>query len=689
MAATKDPDIEVNTFAGRCKVGSTGFTQGELRETIAHEKTDPPESTKKLMQNTNQAQQVPLRLHLRCGPDRREGWVNVDINPKFNPDLVAHPHDLPMLPDSSCSDIESCHLLEHLTLTQARAALGEWRRLIIPGGQLHIELPNLERCLALIGTNMNGFDLGMSSLFGYPPEVDGQGEAQLHKWGWTPETLTEELYKAGFQNVERVAITQTHGPAAKFDRDMRLIATVAAPVVAPVPAQEPTACLPAEPTEIMQVLAWPRYENQTELDQFFHIFARVLSGREDVNLNLRLDPKLDPNRDDVIAAIEASHARILGAETILNITLLEGEISPEQWRDLSSQVTCRIRMTNEAAPRDATCQVAAAVVCDAASLYSKIHNGDSCTSALAAPTVTASSASPTHPMSTLDARSGPQNIDSMGILVRDGAHPDHNLVKRIHALHPWRYPVAFRDLTVVPGLGSACDPDWLANRAACRATLLVEQVLRRIDFRGKSVLDLACNCGFWSSFYAQAGASSVLGMEGHKQHVEQARLYWESNGFLPQGKAEFFQGNISDEAHWQAVRAKGPFDVTLCAGILYHIPNYAEVLAWAAAITNEVLIIDTRVQDRAESPITEPGALTLNAIAETRGAALPDRQRLLETLHRLGFETHVLPVAFASEQGVENEDSYCKGARITIVAHKLPVGVPVQRQSPFPSFPNA
>lgn len=682
-AATKDHNIEVNTFADHCKMWSTGFTQEELRETIAREKAAPPKNTKKPMQNTDQAQQGPLRLHLGCGPDRREGWVNVDVNPKFNPDLVAHAHDLPMLPDSSCSDIESCHLFEHLTLTQARAALREWRRLIMPGGQLHLELPNLERCLALVGTEMNGFDLGMISLFGYPPEIDEQGEPQLHKWGWTPETLAEELYKAGFQNVEQVPITQTHRPAAKFDRDMRLVATVAAPVAAPAPTPEPAACLPAEPNEKQQVLAWPRYENQAELDQFFHIFARVLSGREDVNLNLRIDPKLDPNRNEVIAAIDASHARILGGETVLNVTLLEGEISPEQWRDLSSQVTCRIRSSNEAAPRDAACQVATPVVSDAPSLYSVINGGDSCASTPTTPAATSSNTSTAQLMSTPDTQIEPQSIDGMGVLVTPGAHPDHNLVKSIHALHPWFYPVTFKDMTVVPGLGSVCDPDWLTNRAACRSTLLVEQVLRRIDFRGKSVLDLACNCGFWSSFYAQAGASSVLGMEGRSQHVEQARLYWESNGFLPQGKAEFFQGNISDESDWQTVRAKGPFDVTLCAGILYHIPNYAEVLAWAAAMTNEVLIVDTRVQDGAEDLITEPGDLTFNAIAETREKIVPDRQRLLETLRQLGFEAQVMPVGFASELGVDNVDSYSEGARVTIVARKLPVGVHTNSQIPL------
>ena len=111
--------------------------------------------------------------------------------------------------------------------------------------------------------------------------------------------------------------------------------------------------------------------------------------------------------------------------------------------------------------------------------------------------------------------------------------------------------------------------------------------------------------------------------------------------------------------------------MTLCAGILYHVPNYAEILRWAAEVTNEVLIVDTRVQDGAEVTIREPGDLTFNAIAETRDKIVPDRTRLLATLRELGFEPEVMPVGFARQLGVDDVDSYADGRRVTIIARKV------------------
>lgn len=605
-----------------------------------------------------------LKLHLGCGPDKREGWVNVDVNEQFAPDLVADAHSLPTLPDGSCAAIEACHLFEHLTPTQAKAALTEWRRLLAPGGELLLELPDLDRCIALIGTEMNGYDLGMISLFGYPPEVDAEGAPQLHKWGWTPTTLRAAMLAAGFDDVEEVAITQTHRPAARFDRDMRLVARVARPAAAPAPsAPAPTPAASdatdsgEQPAQMTKVLAWPRYDDEAEMERFFHVFARVLEGREDVMLFLRVDPERDPSQAEVIGALERAHTKTLGEEALVNVQLLEGPITDAEWREMGPLLACRIRTGDESAPRDAARQVPAPVVNDAASLHALLTD--------------ARCGAPAD--SEVDATAAGQRPED-NVIVPAGQPCDAALTKEIASLQPWFYPVTIDGHTVIPGLGSVCAPEWLASRAAHRATLLVGEVLRTVDMRGKKVLDLACNCAFWSSHYAEAGAASVLGVEGRPRHVDQANLYWSRERFLPEGRYEFRVGNIAERSAWPAIEADGPFDVTLCAGILYHVPNYAEILEWAAAVTNEVLIVDTRVQDGAEEIVTEPGDLTFNAIRETRDKVVPDRKSLLATLERLGFAAEVVPPSFDRALGVDDVDSYADGNRVTIIARKA--GVP-------------
>ena len=669
--------IEFNTFRDHKRAWSQAFDTDELQ------RIDQPDSSPAASQPTaiapsspmldpDRPQPVldhlgdtPLQLHLGCGPDKRPGWLNVDVNDRFAPDLVAPVDSLPMLPDASCAVIESCHLFEHLTPSQAKAALREWRRLLVPGGELQLELPNLARCVKLIGTDMDGFDLGMISLFGYPPEVDEQGAPQLHKWGWTPESLTAELTRAGFENIQVVPITQTFRKAARFNRDMRLVASKPG-AVASIQQSGPSAPTTAEgpSADVQKVLAWPRYDDAASLDNFFNVFARVLSGRTDVCLFLRVDPELDPSVADAVEALNAAHNRILGQETLLQVELIEGAVSPESWRSFGDKIVCRIRSTSDAAPRDAVRQVPAPVVADAAALHSLL-NGGSC----------ANQSAPCSNNS-VDEDSASLQADLLahperGLIIPHGTQANPELASRIAELQPWFYPVTMDGVTVVPGIGSVCDAEWLANRAACRSTLLVDEVLRRIDMRGKSVLDLACNCAFWSSHYAEAGAKSVLGLEGRDRHVEQARLYWDRNGFLPNGSYRFEQGNISDHRDWKLIEATGPFDVTLCAGILYHIPNYSEVLAWAAAVTKDTLIVDTRVSQQQEQIETEPGDLTFNAIAETRDKVVPNLDMLLKTLCDLGFAPEVMPVSFDRQIGVDNVDSYTDGARVTVIAKRV------------------
>lgn len=165
-----------------------------------------------------------LRLYVGSGAERRQGWVCVDANPSLKPDVVALADKLPMFADGSADAIETCHLFEHLSLAEARGALREWWRILSPGGQLMLELPNLQRCVDILGHKLDaqGYDLGLVGIFGWPPDIETGGVWQMHKWGWTPETLTEELLAAGFAAVEEVPITQTWRPAAALGRDMRL-----------------------------------------------------------------------------------------------------------------------------------------------------------------------------------------------------------------------------------------------------------------------------------------------------------------------------------------------------------------------------------------------------------------------------------------------------------------------------------
>lgn len=133
-------------------------------------------------------------LQLNCGSGRRKfsaPFINIDINPKWNPDLVADVSDLPY-EDGSCSLIVSHHQLEHVEISKADAMLCEWHRLLCPGGGLLVFVPDLR---ALTGAWMEG------KIDDYIFCVNLHGawmgdDADLHRWSYHELSLSRKIRKA-------------------------------------------------------------------------------------------------------------------------------------------------------------------------------------------------------------------------------------------------------------------------------------------------------------------------------------------------------------------------------------------------------------------------------------------------------------------------------------------------------------
>lgn len=145
------------------------------------------------------------------------GWITVDANPKANVDLIS---TLPPVPEElrDTDVFRLIHVLEHFHRWEACRLLREFHEFLTPGGQLVLELPNLLSAIdALSGkSGKPKRQWGMWVLYGDPTS---RNPLYGHKWGWTPETLTHELERAGFRRIieER---PKFHVP----DRDFRLVA---------------------------------------------------------------------------------------------------------------------------------------------------------------------------------------------------------------------------------------------------------------------------------------------------------------------------------------------------------------------------------------------------------------------------------------------------------------------------------
>lgn len=82
------------------------------------------------------------------------------------------------------------------------------------------------------------------------------------------------------------------------------------------------------------------------------------------------------------------------------------------------------------------------------------------------------------------------------------------------------------------------------------------------DLRGRSVLDIGCNAGFYSLEMKRRGADRVLGVDFDETYLAQARFAAETLGV----EIEFRQLSVYDVA-----QLGEKFDVVIFMGVLYHL----------------------------------------------------------------------------------------------------------------------
>lgn len=132
-----------------------------------------------------------MKINLGSGKRKREGWLNVDIRPHHEPDVVLDLREPWPWPDDSVDAIESYHLIEHLPLGEARKMLVKAWRALRPGGTIAIECPDLAGVCDLFFSDP---ERAVLSMYGR----QDRGPSMRHQYGYTRESLATMLEEVGF-----------------------------------------------------------------------------------------------------------------------------------------------------------------------------------------------------------------------------------------------------------------------------------------------------------------------------------------------------------------------------------------------------------------------------------------------------------------------------------------------------------
>ncbi len=197
----------------------------------------------------------PRRVNLGCGWDRRPGYLNVDLHAFHEPDLVADVRDLPMLPTGGYDEVVAQDVLEHLPRGDALPALREWARLLGPGGQLVLRVPDLVALLGLFADpelrSREKQEELVQCLFG-TQAYDGD----VHLNGFSEVLLRHFLHDAGFDDARfthrdewlfDVVARRAAGPVDLDLGDLPFMVPGPGPLAAPEVAETAEAAEAAEP----------------------------------------------------------------------------------------------------------------------------------------------------------------------------------------------------------------------------------------------------------------------------------------------------------------------------------------------------------------------------------------------------------------------------------------------------------
>ena len=147
-----------------------------------------------------------VKINLGSGEGKLPGYVNVDIRPEVNPDILWDLEKLPWpFKTESADEILARDIIEHLSWRVVEDALKECYRILKHGGKLIIQTPDMEAIARKVILNPNYEYMGLKGWKAISFWVYGRQDpwGGFHKSGFTILELWRLLEETGFR-VEKI-----------------------------------------------------------------------------------------------------------------------------------------------------------------------------------------------------------------------------------------------------------------------------------------------------------------------------------------------------------------------------------------------------------------------------------------------------------------------------------------------------
>jgi tRNA (mo5U34)-methyltransferase len=177
------------------------------------------------------------------------------------------------------------------------------------------------------------------------------------------------------------------------------------------------------------------------------------------------------------------------------------------------------------------------------------------------------------------------------------------IAREIEKLGPWFHNMELGGVMTAPG-------HFLGDYPRAKFQRFEHAIPK--DLRGKTVLDIGCNGGFYSIEMKRRGAARVVGIDSDPAYLEQARFAAEISG----ADIELRQLDVYDVG-----RLGEKFDVVLFMGGLYHLryPLLALDLVRDLVVKDTMIFQSMQRGDRAVLPLAEDYAFAERAIFDDPG----------------------------------------------------------------------